>query len=175
MVDKVCGEEEFSIPEAFGTHPAASFTGRGLFGMLSGCVSFRRNVITLSLFTNANDVDVRLISHKYSHIVDIRGSKTRRTFVDEVVGRIRASGYLPVHKSMFGFVGNDRRQFSFVFTSPPCRLGRLRAVPSLVFGGGLLGRSNLFILRRNGGGGFRSRPRFVREEMCKDIGFSFFE
>lgn len=175
MVDNVCGQEEFSIPQAFGTHPAASFTGRGLFGMLGGCVSFRRKIATLSLFTKANDVDVRLMSENYSHIVDIRGRPTRCSFVYGVVGRIRASGYLPVQKSMFGFVGGDHRRFSFVFTSPPCTLGRLRAVPRLVFGGGLLGRSKLFMLRRKGSGGFRRGPRFVREEICKDIGFSLFE
>lgn len=163
------------MPHAFGTHPAASFTGRGLFGMLSGCVSFRRKVATLSLFTKANDVDVRLMSQKYSQIVDVRGSHSRRSFVYGVVRRMRASGYVPVHNSMFGFVGKKQRRFSFVFTSPPCSLGRLRAVPRLVFGGGLLGRKKLFMLRRNGRGGFRSGPRFVREEMCKDMGFSFFE
>lgn len=174
MVDKVCGEEHFSIPRSFGTHPAASFTGRGLFGILSGCVSFRSNVHTLSLFTNANDVDVRLISENYSRMVDIRGSHSRCTFVYGVVRRLGASGYLPVHNSMFGCLGDKHRRFSFVFTSPPCRLTKLRALPSLVFRGGLLGRSKLFILRRKGGGDFRRRPRFIREEMCKDIGFAVF-
>lgn len=175
MVDNVCGQHHFSIPRAFGTHPAASFTGRGLFGMLDGgCFSFRSKIATLSLFTNANDVDVRLISHNYSQIVSMRGSPRRLSFVSRIVHRIGASGYFPVHTSIFEFVSGYDRRFSFVFTSPPCTLGRLRDVPAHVFRDKVLGRSKLLMLRRNGRGRFRSSPRFVRHHTCNDIGFSFF-
>ncbi len=174
IVAKGCGNQRFRIPHSFGTHPAASFTGRGLFGMLGNCVSFSSRPVTLSLFTKAKDVALRLLSQKYDGIVDIRGSTRRFTFVSGALSTLGRAGYFPLHASMFHCLAQYGRRFSFVFTSPPCTLGKLSALPRLIFRGSLLGGSKLFILRRKGRRSFSGRPYFGRHHVCNDMGFSFF-
>lgn len=174
VVDKVCKQQHFSIPSAFDTHPAASFTGRGVFGIVSGRVSFRK-ISTLSLFTNAKDVSFRLLSHRYQDIATIRGGGTRTSFVTGITGRLGASSLALVHNSIFHCLrSTPARNFSFVFTSPPCTLGRLPRIPRLIFGHSLLQSKNVFIVRRPGAGSFSKLPCFCRRHICNSIGFSVF-
>lgn len=159
VMDKGCGNQTVGPPHGLQTQPAASFTGRGLFGILNGLLSFRRYSI-LSLFTKANSVDCRFTSHKTQDMASIRVGPMRCGFVHRATTRLNVKGLCTIGTGIFLCLGDYPGRFSIVFSSTPCSLRDDRRIMELILRGSLLHPRNILVFRRSGGVSFSTCPRF---------------
>lgn len=129
--------------------PAASHVGRALFGVLRPRVP---NYQFLSLFSKDKTVNVRTLDHKTRCTMFIRGGPGTYAYVHRglsFAGLASNNGLLGVSILRTLHSLRNKRPFSYVFVSTPCRRRLRRPILRCLTSDALTSRGALVIIRRS--------------------------
>ncbi len=163
----------FDIPRTFKARPTTDFAKENIFNVINGYIDLD-GAAALDLFAGTGSISLEMLSRGCMPVTSVEADRGHAAFIRQCMQKLGITDNVLVRGDVFRFIKSCRCRFDFIFADPPYALAELPAIPSLVFGHGLLKPGGIFVFEHGKKNDFSSEPHFVEHRAYGSVNFSIF-
>jgi 16S rRNA (guanine966-N2)-methyltransferase len=161
-------------PGNFNARPTTDFAKEGLFNILMNQFDFEE-VDVLDLFAGTGSITYEFASRGARSVLAVEWEHAYYRFIRNTCQSLEMDRVTVLRTDAFRLLHNPAQSFDIVFADPPYDHVRLKEIPDLIIGNGLLNPGGILILEHPSRYSFTAHPGFNRHKNYGSVNFTLFK